>query len=308
MSACRSLILLLLLPLACAESALAQTAPRDGNIPVDVNARINDLASPDPNVRAMAACSLGRAGAAATQAIPRLIQILSDETPTGRINCYQGTPSKLLPETSTPADEAVKALVAIGKPAVEPLQAALGSQDARIRTRAVKALGRIGDEDSTNALTASAREAGAHATRLQAVRSLGRVGGSQSLEALRVALNDENEQVRREAAWALGRRGDAPSLEALLGALNDPSWQVRAQAARGLNRIRSERAVEPLSAALGDQRAEVRLEVVKALGHIGGERAVETLRVALNDESQIVSRQAQRALARLKGTRSRRMN
>jgi HEAT repeat protein len=286
--------------------ALAQTAASgDANSSADVSARISELGSPDPTVRAMAACALRYAGEAAAPAIPRLIQLLADDAPTGRIKCHAGTPSKLIAETSSPATEALKALASIGRPAVEPLLAALNNQDVRISARVVKALGRIEDNGSMEALVNATRDANARQVRVQAIRALGRISSPQALEALRSALNDENAEVRREAAWALGRRGDALALDALLIALNDGAWQVRAQAARGLKRIRSERAVEHLTAAMRDQKPEVRLEVVKALGRIGGERAEQALNGALSDESQVVRQHAQRALMRLKGTRAR---
>lgn len=306
MQSYRIKIVVILICLSGLGDARAQSATtRDKNFSIDVSARVSELGSANPTVRAMAACALSYAGAAAVPAIPRLIQLLADDATTGRINCHDGTPQALVPEKSSPADEAMKALASIGKPAVEPLLATLNAGDERIRTRAVRVLGRIEDQGSMNALVVATRDVSAPQVRVQAIRALSRVSGTQALEALRAALNDENVQVRREAAWSLSRRGDSRALDSLLFALNDGSWQVRAQAVRGLRRISNERAVEHLTAAMRDEKAEVRLEVVKALGRIGGERAVETLNGALNDENQIVRQQAQRSLMRLKSTRSR---
>jgi HEAT repeat protein len=52
--------------------------------------------------------------------------------------------------------------------------------------------------------------------------------GVESLATL--LLRDENERVRRKAAWALGEIRDPQALEDLTAALNDPDQRVRATA------------------------------------------------------------------------------
>lgn len=79
------------------------------------------------------------------------------------------------------------------------------------------------------------------AVRREAVGVLGWLKHAAALPALaRLAIGDEDAEVRRAAAGALGlaAAGDAPSvLPALCAALRDPAWQVREEAATTLGKL-----------------------------------------------------------------------
>lgn len=79
------------------------------------------------------------------------------------------------------------------------------------------------------------------AVRREAVGVLGWLKHAAALPALaRLAIGDEDAEVRRAAAGALGlaAAGEAPSvLPALCAALRDPAWQVREEAATTLGKL-----------------------------------------------------------------------
>jgi len=132
---------------------------------------------------------------------------------------------------------AAKALEKVGKPAVEPLIAALNDQDRVVRWLAVKTLKSIGD--------------------------------AMAVEPLIAALKDEDDGVRVWVAGALGKLRDSRAVEPLIMALKDRYEDVRQQAAWALAEIGDTKAVEPLIASLKDINADVRFRVVLALGEFG---------------------------------------
>jgi HEAT repeat protein len=125
-------------------------------------------------------------GPAATDA---LLTALADPQPTGRWHV------------------AMAGLEQMGEPAVEPLVAMLGSQDAHSRRNAAQALGWIGSTSATDAL-------------------------------VRALWKDGEVAVRGQAAWALGEIGDPAARKALERAqLRDPAVEVQAAAELALSRV-----------------------------------------------------------------------
>ena len=177
-------------------------------------------------------------------------------------------------------EDAGKSLVAIGKPAVEPLIEALKDGDADARYAATEALGEIRD--------------------------------ARAVGALIEALKDKDGVVRLGAAWALGEIRDATATGPLIEALKDkykhilkyatPHHErgrygiVRDRATRALVAI-GQPAVELLIEALKDGDADTRCAVVEILGEIGDTRAVEPLiDVSLKDKDETVRSRAVGAL------------
>ena len=99
----------------------------------------------------------------------------------------------------------LKALGKIGKPAVEPLIAALHDANSTVRVEAAWALGEIKDR--------------------------------RAVEPLIAALNDEDVVVRASAARALGEIKDSRAVEPLIAPLNDVHPWVREAAVGALKRI-----------------------------------------------------------------------
>lgn len=80
---------------------------------------------------------------------------------------------------------------------------------------------------------------------------------------------DEDRDVRRNAAKALGWIGGKRAVEHLTQALNDESHYVRGSAAESLEFIGDMRAVEHLIEALNDKNVFVRMSAAKALDGLG---------------------------------------
>ncbi|GAH76877.1 unnamed protein product, partial [marine sediment metagenome] len=97
--------------------------------------------------------------------------------------------------------------------------------------------------------------------------------------------DDEDKNIRREAASALGKIGDKSAIEPLTKALDDEDKNIRREAASALGKIGDKSAIECLIKALKDEDKNVRREVVSALGKIGDKSAIEPLVEALNDRS-----------------------
>jgi len=107
--------------------------------------------------------------------------------------------------------------------------------------------------------------------------ALGRAG-EPAIQPLVAALDDENPDVRRRAAYALNgidsskdlhEKVAAHALEPLIALLQeDEEPSVRAAAAHALHRTTDARVLEPLLRALGDEDATVREKAAMALEHI----------------------------------------
>ena len=120
-----------------------------------------------------------------------------------------------------------------------------------------------------------------------------------AVPALTKALKDEDQGVRRQAAWPLEHIGSA-SVPALIEALKDKDRGARVYAAVALENIGSEAkaAVPALIEALKDVNKKLRFWAAKALARIGPE-AVPALIEALKGQDEWVRRQAAQALAKI---------
>ena len=112
------------------------------------------------------------------------------------------------------------------------------------------------------------------------------------IASLTAQLTDENDDVRRQAAYSLGRLGTKaqPATDALLPLLKDRYREVRWYTAEALGRIgpSARQAVSPLAAALDDPESDrfMRRASAEALGRIGSvaKPASEKLALLLDDE------------------------
>jgi HEAT repeat protein len=144
---------------------------------------------------------------------------------------------------------AAKELRKLGTAAVEPLIAALKTNDDALRGAAARLLGRIGDTRAIEPL-------------------------------LDVALGFESKPLRADADKALLAIGE-PALKPIIEGLKRPGVNALASAADLLGRIGDPRAIKPLAAALHYAPDYRRSYVVKALGQLGGEEASVALVDAL---------------------------
>lgn len=182
---------------------------------------------------------VARLGPAAAPAVPGLVQMLGSED-WYRVTSAFGNGGQSIGD----AEAAVKAIVAIGEPAVPGLRAGLHDENRRVREGAATALGRIG------------------AVALPAA------------DELAATLTDPSFRVRAAAATALGRLPDErpATVSALIARLSDDHLAVRVSAAQALGNLgpKAEAAKPPLQRLEHDPFAEARDAAREALRRIAG--------------------------------------
>ena len=166
----------------------------------------------------------------------------------------------------------------LGGEAIESLIAALNSEDSKVRTFVVMAMGNIGDTKVVDALIIALFDEDLY-VRTQSANALGKIGDPQAVDALIVALGDYEKFVRENAAEALGKIGDVKAIEPLIDSLN----RGNQSAANALGKIGALQAVEPLITALQSTDEFMRAHAAEALGALGDTRAVEPLLTALSE-------------------------
>ncbi|MFO0900410.1 MAG: HEAT repeat domain-containing protein [Pirellulales bacterium] len=182
---------------------------------------------------------IARLGPAAAPAVPGLVQMLGSEDWYCVTQAF-GNAGQSIGD----AEAAVKALVAIGEPAVPGLRAGLHDENRRVREGAATALGGIG----AAALPAA--------------------------DELATALTDPAFRVRAAAATALGRLSDdrPATVSALIARLSDDHLAVRVSAARTLGNLgpKAEVAKPQLERLEHDAFAEARDAAHEGLRRIAG--------------------------------------
>jgi len=145
---------------------------------------------------------------------------------------------------------AVENLINIGKPAVEPLIETLDDESRFVRGNAAETLGKIESQHPDVSITLTAKLGDRYSEILQAHILIGQrewdkvvAIGELAVEPLIKALDDNWE--RSEAAKALGKIRDVKALEPLIKSLEDDDSDVRREAAESLVNI-GEPAVELL--------------------------------------------------------------
>jgi HEAT repeat protein len=98
----------------------------------------------------------------------------------------------------------IEHLVFFGMSSVEPLIQLLTDEDSSKVTKAVIALGEIGDSHATDPLIDLLKHE-VTLTRCAAVKALGQIGSPKATEHLKTLINDPEIQVRREVVKALGQ-------------------------------------------------------------------------------------------------------
>ena len=228
----------------------------------DVASAIAALKAGDPNVRMKAANELGFIGGIdAAEAVPALVDALEDSYEPVRRN-------------------AIYALGAIGKPAIELLIDALDSEKEAFEMEPILHIC-----DPAHGLAAI---------------------GASAVPALISALKDERENVRASAAYALGEMGPvaAEAVDGLVGLLTDASEEVRrhATSALGMIKVPVSKTVPALVRVLEDRDdTDLAFFAAQALTRIGPDatEAVPALREALLSESAYVRGFSSEALSRI---------
>ena len=258
--------------------------------------------------------------------------------------------SKMLAaEDVNAAHEAALAMAQLGsagRPAIDDLVRALESGTEDVRRSAARALGQLGPI-ATSALTEALDSSNA-AVRRAAAQGFGWLGqivsekvlhnnqvkdsifvtvydrlNSSAAAALRVALADQDPDVRRLSAEAMGTIGPV-AVPTLIKAINEPDADLRRAAALALERVESRspladisdarashfrKAISPsLVAAVSSKDPVVRLYAVRMIASLGvgpfaGEARPQLMRL-LKDDSVQVRRYAFAALRQIRESQS----
>jgi HEAT repeat protein/beta-lactamase regulating signal transducer with metallopeptidase domain len=225
------------------KSAEALSLPKQSS--GDSSMSMNALHSSNATERALAACALGRLGA--VEAIPALISLLGDDTPIQPIKCWDSggwSPARHSFKQASPGEQAAIALAALSQLAVEPLIGALNNGDPRVRRNAAWAIGEIRGGLETNRaaavepLIATLSDEDSW-VRVAAAFSLGEMRPSEATESLIAALGDAEWNVRWMVASALGEMKARAAVESLTSlSLSDENEWVRRKAAWALGQIK----------------------------------------------------------------------
>lgn len=194
------------------------------------------------------------------------------------------------------------ATVALGhirdRAAIRPLIDALGDARDPVVAGAAVALGHLVDQSSAADLVPALR----HEKARRSIRGLFvGLGNAAPISAMAAALSnsDSDLELRRGVAFVLEGMGDARASAALRLVLTDEDGKVRASAAKGLGRLGDRTATALVIRLLEDPDPAVRVAAATALHAIGGAEAVEPLIARLSDANMAVRWEAVAALARI---------
>lgn len=192
-------------------------------------------------------------------------------------------------------EEVARALAEHDGEAVEPLLAALSSDNWRLRGGSAYVIGLIADPKATQPLIQALMKEDNDWIRCEIGASLGRIG-SPAMPSLIMTLKQGNADVRYVAAMALAGTGGDETVEPLIEALQDEDWRVRGVAAQALGCLGDPTAICPLGEALNDTVSYVRRHAAWSLALIGGPAASRALSKALKDQDNYVRRIAEATL------------
>lgn len=281
-------------------SEAEQTAPVS-KVNVKLQKYIEQLYSQDATERAWAAYNIGKSAKLAGNAAAYLIAVLNDND-TAVMSRYVGR-DYTSAMTTTTANEAVKALAKIGRPAVKSLLLALKDSNSDVVIKAIKTLGLINDNESIKPLVSFLSNKDKR-IRLEAANSLSRFKNPWVTDYLLTTLKNNDPAIRATALYALGKLKSPVAVPDLLLLLNDPDTSIRSQVLYVLSKFRDERIIQPLidhAMVARENTSEVnyRIEVISALGNIRDYRVIEALIVILEDKNKNIKTAAAGALAQI---------
>ncbi len=188
-------------------------------------------------------------------------------------------------------EEAVAALVKLGRQAVEPLRKAAEGSDPEVKRNAQVCLQQIGPAPPAEALVAAVRvllKRGPQAAIPALLRIYptaaneeveeeiafgldGMVEEAKSVpDEMRKALGDTDPKRRAIAACVVGHRGTEAQRRQVEALLNDRSAEVRLRTAQGLLAARNAVAIPPLIELLSESNIGISLQAEELLRYVAG--------------------------------------
>ncbi|HQE92897.1 MAG TPA: HEAT repeat domain-containing protein [Anaerolineae bacterium] len=299
--AIRALALLRATPAADALIAIRESDPANRRPAIQALVALNDTRAvaplthceTSPDVVQATRAALIDLGAAAIPALLSAVNTTDDPRLLIDVLAAIGAPAvdPLMRASREGADRirraAAGALARIGEPALGPLITELDSSQgsSRCNEMAAWALGEMGDPRAVEPLSAALRttQRTNRLFRRELIQALGRIGSDAALPAFRLALRDDDADLRRAAVNALAGYGHAEATSLLRGALQDADPGVCAEAARALGRRGDVTVVEDLGKKLRDANPDMGRAAAQALVSIGGPQAMALLNAALRD-------------------------
>src|SRR5215213_5254765 len=165
-----------------------------------------------------------------------------------------------------------------------PLMGALRDESWRVRRAAVEGLSRRAAPDAIAALLASVRENHHHLGLLNSALQVLAMSDVDTLSPLVEFLNDDDADLRMQAALALGEQRDVRAAPALLGALEDADANVRYHAIEALGKLRAAEAADALAAVAETRDFFLAFPALDALKQIGDASVVPRVLPLLDDE------------------------
>jgi HEAT repeat protein len=166
----------------------------------------------------------------------------------------------------------------------QPLLAALGDESWRVRRVAVEGLARRAAPDAIAALLTSVREHHHNLGLLNSALQVLAMSDVDTLSPLVGFLNDEDADLRMQAALALGEQRDERATYALLGALGDADTNVRYHVIEALGKLRAVEAADALASIAETRDFFLAFPALDALTRIGDERVAPRIVSLLEDE------------------------
>jgi len=154
------------------------------------------------------------------------------------------------------------------------LRRLIGNTDEveEVRARAIEAIGAYNDAWVRQAIS-EAYENGARRLKVSAVHAMGRSCEPRWLPLLVRELNNEEAEIRYEAAVACGSLGDEGAVPHLVKLVSDPDDEVRQASVASLGEIGGREARDALSELKEDPSLAVREAAREALAEVGFEEA-----------------------------------
>jgi HEAT repeat protein len=167
-------------------------------------------------------------------------------------------------------DQAVKELVRIGEPAVDPLLRALNQNSHWISARASDTLSKIQSTKAVDGLLGALDSSKLEKrTKRSILQSLGNVKSERVLNSLIRHLGHEDWAIRCAVLRSLGQIGGQTAEEAVISALKDKERYVVESAITVLGQMKSTRAPVHLIEILEDREGMGRIKISRALVAIG---------------------------------------
>lgn len=166
---------------------------------------------------------------------------------------------------------------------IESLTRLLGEEDWRVRRMAVATLAQHGDA-IVDALVRTLRQQHHNLSVLSSALDLLAISDIDIVEPLIRFLDDDDPNLRIQAALILGERRDRRAIPALISHLTDPDVNVAFHVIEALGRLHATDACEPLTALAEQRDFFLAFPAIQALSRLGTSAVAPRLVPLLSDE------------------------